>query len=54
MSNLNNSVNITRQDVAYNLAVINKNKISLVQSNCTEVTSNAYFSVLLFLVLTVT
>ena len=64
MSNLNDSINITRQDVVWNPVVKNKNNIPLVKiprknkwppmlPNYVEVTHNVYFLISVFLVLTI-
>lgn len=64
MSNLNNSINITRQEVVWNPIAINKNKISWVRiprenkwplflPDYTEVTHNVYFLISIFLVLAI-
>lgn len=64
MSNLNNSINIIRQDVVWNPVVISKNKISLVRipsktkwllflPDYTGVTHNVYFLISIFLVLVI-
>ena len=64
MSNLNDSINITRQDVVWNPVVKHKNNIPLVKiprtnkwppmlPNYVEVTHNVYFLISVFLVLTI-